>query len=232
MLIVATATSNEMKAALGFADAPVVEQGEAVEFEYGGYQLLLTVTGVGMVNAAMAAGRQLGRPGVTGVLNLGIAGAYLLNEFPLGSSAYAWRETWPEYGLLQENGSVDPKAIGFAQGQVGGKAVWDRINLTPVNDAETMNLSLPEGCARASSVSVNSVTGSPLRAGWLKMACSADIENMEGFALAFATMQKGLPFLEVRTISNMVGSREAEDWDLKAALGALEDAARQLFSGK
>ena len=110
--------------------------------------------------------------------------------------------------------------------------VWNKVKLIPVNDAETMNLTLPEGCARASSVSVNSVTGSAMRAGWLKMACNADIENMEGFALAFATMQKGLPFLEVRTISNLVGSREAEDWDLKGALNALEDVARQLFTGK
>ena len=76
MIIVATATSKEMKASFGFADAPAVEQGESVEFTLNGRELLLTVTGVGLVNAAMAAGRLLGRPGLTGMVNLGIAGAY------------------------------------------------------------------------------------------------------------------------------------------------------------
>ena len=63
------------------------------------------------------------------------------------------------------------------------------------------------------------------------MAFNGDIENMEGFALGFAAMGAGLPFLEIRTISNMVGSRQSGDWDLKGALGGLESAARTLFPG-
>lgn len=232
MIIVATATAKEMQSAFGFAGAPAVEQGEAKEFELGGHSLLLAVTGVGLVNTAMAAGRLVNRPGVTGVVNLGIAGAYDVEEFPLGTAAFAWQETWPEYGLLDEDGRVDPKAIGFAQGHVDGKPVWNRVKLIPINDAEKMGLSLGEKWGRASSVSVSSVTGAADRAGWLKTAYNGDIENMEGFAIAFAALQKGLPFLEVRTISNLVGSRYAEDWDLKGALGALGDCAKQLFTGE
>ncbi len=54
---------------------------------------------------------------------------------------------------------------------------------------------------------------------------------MEGFAAAYAAMQAGLPFLEVRTVSNMVGSRDSEDWDIKGALKALGTAANGLFAG-
>lgn len=232
MIIVATATAKEMQSAFGFAaDAPKLEHGETGEFELNGRQLLLAVTGVGLVNSAMAIGRLLGRPGVSGVVNLGIAGAYDIEEFPLGSACYAWQETWPEYGLLDEDGRADPKAIGFSQGHINGQPVWNRVKLNPVNDAKAMQIPLPEKCGRASSISVSSVTGTADRAGWLKTAYNADIENMEGFALAFAAMQKGLPFLEVRTISNLVGSRYIEDWDLKGAFKGLGDAAKCLFSG-
>lgn len=231
MICVVTATSKEMKSAFGFAGAPAVAQGETVEFELNGRKLLLAVSGVGLVNTAMTAGRLLETEGLTGVVNLGIAGAYDVEEFPLGTAAYVWQETWPEYGLLDEDGRVDPKAIGFPQGEVGGRQVWNRVLLNPVNDAESMGLTMPEKAGRASSVSVSGVTGAADRAGWLKTAYNGDIENMEGFALAFATMQKGLPFLEVRTISNLVGSRYEEDWDLKGALSALGGAAKQLFSG-
>ncbi len=230
MFLVTTATAKEMKAAFGYAGAPKVEQGETVEFEFKGRQLLLAVTGVGLVNTAMAAGRLIDNPDLAGVLNFGIAGAYDVEEFPVGTSAYAWQETWPEYGLLDEDGRVDPKAIGFPQGEVNGMAVWNRVKLNPVNDAEAMGLTLPEKCGRASSVSVSGVTGAADRAGWLKTAYNGDIENMEGFAIAFAAMQKGLPFLEVRTISNLVGSRYEEDWDLKGALSALGEATKQLFT--
>jgi len=232
MIIVATATAKEMKAALGFAQAPAVEQGEALEFSLGDHSLLLTVTGVGLVNSALAIGRFLGRPGVTGVVNLGIAGAYDLEEFPMCSVTYAWQETWPEYGVLDQDGRVDPKALGFAQGHIDGEPVWNRVKLVPVNDAEAMGVRLGEKWGRAAALSVNSVTSMADRAGWLKTAYNSDIENMEGFSLAFAAKQKGMPFLEVRTISNLVGSRDVEDWDLKGAFGALGKCAQYLFTGK
>lgn len=229
MLLIVTATANEMKSAFG-PEAPAVEQGEAVEYELNGRRLLLAVTGVGLVNSAMAAGRLLERDDVSGVVNLGIAGSYDVEAFPLRSTVFAWRETWPEYGLLCEDGRVDPKAIGFPQGEVDGTVVWNRVKLFPVRDARAMSLPLDDGWKRVSSVSVNSVTGDSSRAGWLKTSQSADIENMEGFALGFAAMQKGLPFLEVRTISNLVGSRYAEEWDLKGALKGLRSVVETLFS--
>lgn len=230
MLIIATATTKEMNATFGFAGAPKVEQGQAVEFEYGGRHFLLTVTGVGLVNTALTAGRLLDKPGIEGVLNFGIAGAYDVEEFPLGRACFAWQEIWPEYGLLDEEGSVDAEGIGFPQGEVDGQPVWNRVKLNPTNDVERMGLTLPEDCLRASSLSVSSVTGAADRAGWLKTAYNADLENMEGFALAFAVMQKNIPFLEIRTVSNLVGSRYAEDWDVKGALRALGETASRLFA--
>lgn len=227
MITVVTATANEMKAA--FPDAPAVEQGEAIKYEFNGQTLLLAVTGVGLVNTALAAGSLLGRDDVEGVVNLGIAGTYDGEEFPMLSTCYAWLETWPEYGLLDDEGSADPKAIGFPQGEINGEKIWNRVKLNPVNDADRMGLTLGEKWLRASSVSVAGVTGTWERAGWLKMSCNANMENMEGYALAFAAMQKGVPFLEVRTLSNIVGSRETEDWDLKGALKALGAATATLF---
>ncbi|MBG0790698.1 MAG: futalosine hydrolase [Desulfovibrionaceae bacterium] len=229
MIAVVTATANEMRAA--FPDAPVPAQGQAVEYTFGGRGLLLAVTGVGVVNAALSAGRLLAGRTLEGAVNLGIAGAYDPDEYPLLSTCYAWQETWPEYGLLDEEGGVDPRGIGFPQGEAGGKPVWNRVKLNPVNDAAAMGLGLADGWLRASGVTVSGVTGTPERAGWLKMSCNADMENMEGFALAYAFIQAGLPFLEVRTLSNLVGSRDSGDWEMKGALKALEGAATTLFSG-
>ncbi|WP_419786808.1 futalosine hydrolase [Pseudodesulfovibrio sp.] len=231
MLVVLAATDKEMHAALGHAGAPALEQGREVAFSTAGRDLLLCVTGVGLVNASLHAGRLLDRPGVDGVLVVGIAGAYNTGDFPLGSACFAWREIWPEYGLLDEDGGVDAEGIGFPQETLDGKPVWDRVDLNPTNDAERMGLHLGETWGRASSVTVSSVTGTPERAGWLSAAYTGDVENMEGFGPALAAVRQGVPFLELRTISNLVGSRAADEWDVGGALKGLGNAVRHLLSG-
>ncbi|WP_272701701.1 futalosine hydrolase [Desulfovibrio sp. Fe33] len=228
MLLVMTATPNEMRAA--FPDAPAVAFGGTAVHAVGGRELLLGVTGVGLVNTALCAGSWMSREDVDGVVDLGIAGGYDLGETPKGSVCFAWRETWPEYGLLNEDGAADPKGIGFAQGEAEGRKIWNRVKLSPVRDASRMGLVLGDGWTRASSVTVSGVTGTPERAGWLKVFCNGQMENMEGFAAAYAAALRELPFLEVRTISNLVGSREPEDWDLKGALRSLKGAADTLFA--
>ncbi|AMK10554.1 futalosine hydrolase [Pseudodesulfovibrio indicus] len=228
MLLVMTATANEMKGA--FPSAPAVAQGGVAEYAAGGRKLLLAVSGVGLVNTALCAGRLLARPEVEGVVNLGIAGAYDLDATPMGAPCCATEEIWPEYGLIGEDGLADPKGIGFPLGRAGGELVWNRIALTPDRDAAAMGLRLPGDWKRVPSVSVSGVAGTPQRAALLKAACGGNgTENMEGFALAYAAAGAGLPFLEVRTVSNLAGSREPGDWDLKGALRALETAAAALF---
>jgi futalosine hydrolase len=223
-----TATPNEMRAA--FPGGEVPGPGKAAEREIGGRTVLLGVTGVGLVNTALRAGQWLARPDVDGVVDLGIAGGYDLGETPMGSVCFAWQETWPEYGLLDEQGAADPEALGFAQGEADGRRIWNRLKLSPARDAERMGLELGGSWLRAAGVTVSGVTGTPDRAGWLKLSCNGQMENMEGFAAAYAATLRGLPFLEVRTISNLVGSREAGDWDLKGALRSLGGAAATLFA--
>ena len=230
MIAIITATEKEMKSAMAFASGvPVVRQGEAASFAVQGRQLLLCVSGVGVINAALCAGRILARGDVRGVVNLGVAGAFDLEGFPFGTAFKVWREIWPEYGLLTEDGIVSPVSIGLPQGVLNGKPVWDKVKVPGEKNAALMGLELPTDLRSASSLTVSGVTGSSVRAGWLRIAYSVDIENMEGYALAFACAMSGVPFLEIRAISNMVGSREPEDWDLDGALTALGEVAANIL---
>jgi futalosine hydrolase len=53
-------------------------------------------------------------------------------------------------------------------------------------------------------------------------------EAMEGFGVATATARVGLPFAEIRAISNPVGPRDRAGWRIPEALAALERAAAAL----
>lgn len=49
-------------------------------------------------------------------------------------------------------------------------------------------------------------------------------EAMEGFGVAYAAQQAGIPVLELRSISNKVGPRQRELWNIPAALQTLKQS--------
>ena len=52
----------------------------------------------------------------------------------------------------------------------------------------------------------------------IKKKFNADIESMEGAAFHFVCLQKSVPFLQVRSISNKVGIRDKSKWNIPVAL--------------
>ncbi len=56
----------------------------------------------------------------------------------------------------------------------------------------------------------------------------AAAEAMEGFGIATAAQQRGVPVLEIRAISNAVGPRDRDAWRIGDALKALEAASSVL----
>ncbi len=222
-----------MRAVLfGLPDVPRIKTGRPQQWQWDGKRWILLACGIGPVNAAWSLGRLLGgERRVQGVLNLGIAGSFAPQSHPLGSRVVVAEEIWPEFGLRTEQG-VDPAGLGYAHGKVYGRLVWDRLALSPEQHAAKMGLQLPEDWDRVLSLSVSGATGCASEAKRLYRSYGADVENMEGFALAWGCFQARVPFLQVRGISNRVGSRRKEDWDVKAAFQALQQAWLRLLPGR
>ncbi|WP_297672313.1 futalosine hydrolase [uncultured Desulfovibrio sp.] len=190
-------------------------------------QGLCCITGVGPVNAALALGLAFagaaaaGAP-VTGVCVAGVAGAFDLREFPLLSLCLVREEIWPEYGL-HDGQSVTAEAFGFPLWQPGhGEAVRNRLSLPDAAalahcGARCADTDFPP----ARSLTVAGVSASFARAADMRSRYRADLENMEGFAVAYACARQGVPCVEARCISNKVGPRAREERDFPGALRAL-----------
>lgn len=236
MIVLAAATRMEMGAVLaGFLPQESAPGEGCWKFaSHAGRRLCLLVTGIGPVNAGLSLGLLLGaQQGLAGVCNLGVSGSFDLQRFPLESAAVPVQEIWPEFGLRTDT-EVLPEGLRLAQAPGGLRGqpgpVFDRLFLQPRADAAAMGLALPEDIPEAVSLSVAGVTASAGLAQEFQTRYQAQLENMEGFALAYACLRRNLPFVAVRSVSNRVGSRSKEDWRLKPALARLSGLGERLFA--
>ena len=257
-LLLVCATLMELRACLSPLPAPdAPEAAAAYEAAYaGGHAWLdpppalrlsgctldLLVCGVGPVASALALGRFLGRetcrsaPLLRGILNLGLAGSYDIEAAPLGSLVLATEEVYPEYGVRPhpphpEDGQEKlPLPLGFPQAEIEGQKVFDRLPLAPESALGNMGLNWHSKWRQGASVTVAGVSGTPERAGRLASLCGGITENMEGFPLALGAAMAGIPFMELRAVSNAAGLRPPQGWDMPAALAALGRGTRDLLA--
>lgn len=191
-------------------------------------QVFYCLTGTGPVNAALATGICLGilsRSGleVDRVLVTGLAGAYDLARIPLCSLCLVREEIWPEYGLNDGN-AVIAQAFKWPQWQKGPAGpVYDRIPLDSADVFHVTQREIDKSFLLCSSLTVAGVSASFERARTLWDRYHADLENMEGFSVAYACARLAVPCTEIRVVSNKTGPRRPDEKDFPGALQRLEE---------
>ena len=210
---------------LSFADLP--------RLHLPGATLYLAVCGVGPVAAALSLGRVLGMAGTRpsllhGALNLGIAGTYDVRVAPVGSVVLATGEAFPEYGIAMPEG-VATEGFGFAQVTLASGPVYNSMPLDGEKALGNMGLNWHSPLVQGRGVTVAGVSGTPERALRLAARTGGLMENMEGFSLALGCAAAGLPFAEIRSISNEAGFRPPDRWNMPLALDALSGAVHALL---
>ncbi|MFO8031601.1 MAG: futalosine hydrolase [Desulfohalobiaceae bacterium] len=230
-LALVTASKKEMRHALPAEDLSLLRIGAPFSsFSYPG--LLLLATGLGPINSALTLGRLLGQGiRLQGVVNLGLAGSFDLDRMGIGQPALVSTEICPEFGLRFKD-RVDPRGLKWGQGRLGSRIVWERLELEPESQAARMGVQLPGHWPLAHSLTVLGVTADRDLALEMQHRHQVQLENMEGFALAWACLNSGVPFLQARAVSNLVGSREKRHWDMQTALQVLAGMLRSLLLGR
>ena len=172
--------------------------------------------GVGPAAAAAATATALALGGPFDlVVSAGVAGGF--GDVPAGTTLVGVRAVAADLGAAGPDGFLSLDALGFGTGTLEADAVACSCALARLGDA---------GIAVVSGdlLTVSTVTGTAERATELA-ARGAVGEAMEGFGVATAAVAHGVPWLEVRAVSNTVGVRDRAAWDLPLALTALTDAA-------
>lgn len=180
--------------------------------------------GVGKVAAALALQALLARRTPSCVLIFGVAGAYPERHRPGAGLAVGdlclVREEWlADEGVAAAGGFSDLAQMGL--GEIGPFAA-DAAR----TEAAARTIRVP--IVRGATVSTCSGTDALSKA--IAARTGADVETMEGAALALACRAAGVPWVELRAISNRTGDRALGGWDLPRAVEALQAAVRRLLA--
>jgi len=162
------------------------------------------LAGIGPVDSAIRVARALSAAKYDVVINAGIAGA-LPGVAQVGDGVVVGEEL---YELHLESGapiSLPP-----------GTLIADRVP----SDAQLIEAITALGFPLVRGVTVSTVTSTDATAQRLRSR-GAEIESMEGFAVLRAAQLAGVPAIEVRGISNLVGDRTKSEWNFEAGIGGL-----------
>lgn len=172
--------------------------------------------GVGMARAAMnlTRGLLLGPPPAL-LVSFGVCGAYPLRLFAaaslsVGDVCVVTHDSFGDEGVDTETGFVSASTLGL-YGETTFAAPAELV--ARVAGA----LALP--CVRGATVAT--CCGTDARASAVAARTGAAVETMEGAAVALVCARFGVPWLQVRAVSNHCGDRQRAGFDLARALDAL-----------
>lgn len=159
------------------------------------------VTGVGITATTFCLTKELITNQYDLVINMGIAGSFN-TAFKIGDVVQVGSDMFSELGV-EDNGRFVPA---------------HEMKLVSAEDMVFRTNSELGGLPKVDGITVNKVHGSVSTIEAVKRQFNPDIETMEGAAVAYVCQQFGVPWVQIRAISNQVEPRNRDAWNIPLAI--------------
>jgi futalosine hydrolase len=170
------------------------------------------ITGIGIPATIFHLTKRLVKNEYDLVVQAGIGGS-LDSTFRLGNVAAIETDTFGDIGIDEKGTFVTLFETGLAH-----ENDFPYINGWLKNPHDYFNkLSLPA----AKGITVNKITDDSVQIKKMQERFGAGIESMEGAAFHYVCLQQKAKFLQLRSISNIVGERDKTKWTMKEAIANL-----------
>jgi futalosine hydrolase len=180
------------------------------------------ITGVGLTATTYRLTRQLISKRPELVIQAGVAGA--LNEgLALGEVVVVRSEAIGDEGVRERGQFLSLFQMNLALMQ---EFPWENSRL--VN--RWLEEGLGAGLRTVNGVSVNEVSTYGDQIVYYRKQLGADIETMEGAALHYTALMEGVPFIQLRAISNYIGERDKSLWKMAEAVDRLNEELQKLLT--
>ncbi len=203
---------------------------EAARLSSAGAQVL--IGGIGAVNTAHTLAEYFVRSGEPPlVIQAGIAGAYVPAGVDVGAVLLADTEIYADLGVLTPGGWRPLEEIGIPLIEARASAPA-RFNCFPLDAslvARARDCAGPLVARTGTFLTLSQVTGVRALGDTLHERFGALCESMEGAAAAHVCALHGVPFLEVRGVSNLVEDRDRSKWRIADATAAAQAVVLRLL---
>lgn len=202
-----------------------------------GHSVVLLHCGAGKAAAAASVTSLLEMFHPSSLIVFGCAGAYPGSSLAVGDLALATEEIYGDEGSLTPEGFRDLEFLGLPLVERNGLRFFNRFPVDPslLKKARTFleQASTETGRTLVTGpfVTVSTCSGTDAAGREMAERTGGICENMEGAAAAQVCALHGVPYLEVRGISNLAENRDLSRWDLKKGAEIAQRALSALLKG-
>ena len=184
--------------------------------------LYLAHLGVAKVNTAAGLALAIHTLRPERVIQFGIGGAYVGSFLSVGMLAVAAREVHLDTGVVTAEGWLGMEEVGFPLSR-------GFYNDFPTDRGLAQELAAQTGAVECVFGTSETVTGNFEAAETLQRRFDLSVESMEGAAAAQVCLGLGVPFAELRAVSNIVGERDKRAWNVPLAVRAVNQAVLEFL---
>lgn len=219
-ILLISATALEIGPTIEWIQKDFIEVKKGV-YSKGSLEINVLVTGIGIQSTAWRLGQYLATETPELALGVGIAGA-LDQSMKIGDVFNVVEEQWGDFGVEEADGGfTDFFDLGFMDSEAEPYQ-----NKILVNKHGLGTQFLPT----AKGITLNKAHGNETTIERFKTEYPhAQIESLEGAAFFYACLQSGVPFFEIRSISNYVEPRNRDAWDIPLAVNNLNNVLGEII---
>ena len=212
------ATEKEIEPLLRYLQVHA-EQQSFQTFQLHGLMIDIIYTGVGILKTTYTLMDYLSHRHPDGWIQAGIGGAFD-QSLSIGEVYQVKSELLSGFGAEDKDGSIlDPFSLG-----------WNDPDRFPFS-AGVLECSydsfLP--LTKATGMTTFHAHGNQTQIELLRKQVNSQIENMEGAAFFYISLLKKIPFLSIRSISNVVEARDTNKWKIPLAVDNLNAYLLQML---
>ena len=199
-ILVVAATDPEVSALVRKLGRVRQQRERLAEYVCADRAVHVLITGVGMVATAAWCSRELSESRYDLALDVGLCGSFDMSLVP-GTVVHVVSDCLPELGAEDGDRFVSLEELGLE----------DRLDAR-FGCAELRNPAPPkngvlERLPKAKGITVNTVHGHERSIAAVVERLHPQVESMEGAAFMYACLMHGVPFAQIRAVSNVVERR-------------------------
>ena len=236
-LLLVSATCHEVHRLIDTPGMQCISTDQFYSGSIGNVQVDLLITGVGIAAAAFQTGRHLTLKKYDLAINAGIAGSFAPDPGP-GTVVRVIEDCFAEFGVEEgirfvapfTAGLADPDTLPFSGGRLipsvfrisgqetgaGGPA--GGIAIPETGERHATGLSTLDRLPGVKGTTTFTIRTRPSAIRQVMAYTGAAVETMEGAAFFYATISSGIPGIQIRAISNIVGERDHSKWKTALAI--------------